>query len=235
MARWLLKTEPDCYSFDDLARDRKTVWDGVTNALALKHIRAMKKGDPVLIYHTGGQRQAVGVAEVASNPYPDPKEDDERLVVVDLKARKKLPRPVTRSGSFVSWCMSTMWANDRNSRTALSARCRLSRTSRLTRNAIAAPISTRLASDESTSCAKRSTWNKSPVTRRLITISPSTAKMPAINTAITARSNQFGWRMRSARTTASLEIVCSSLAMFARLEPGKRSSIRRCKSPMVVS
>ena len=95
MARWLLKTEPDCYSFDDLARDKKTVWDGVSNALALKHIRTMKKGDLVLIYHTGDQRQAVGVAEVASDPYPDPKEDDERLVVVDLKAKKNLARPVT--------------------------------------------------------------------------------------------------------------------------------------------
>lgn len=95
MARWLLKTEPDCYSFDDLARDKKTAWDGVSNALALKHIRAMKKGDQVLIYHTGAERQAVGIAEVVSNPYPDPKEGDERLVVVDLKAKNKLSRPVT--------------------------------------------------------------------------------------------------------------------------------------------
>ena len=95
MAYWLLKTEPDCYSFDDLVKDKKTMWDGVSNALALKHIRAMKKGDLAMIYHTGDERQAVGVAEVASNPYADPKEDDEKLAVVDLKAKRKLPRAVT--------------------------------------------------------------------------------------------------------------------------------------------
>jgi predicted RNA-binding protein with PUA-like domain len=95
MAFWLLKTEPDSYSWQDLARDRRTVWDGVTNALALKHIRTMKKGDHALIYHTGKQRSAVGVAEVISAPYADPKQDDEKLAVVDVKAKKPLARPVT--------------------------------------------------------------------------------------------------------------------------------------------
>lgn len=95
MAYWLLKTEPDCYAWDDLARDKKTVWDGITNALALKHIRTMKKGDQALIYHTGNERQAVGVAEIVKSPYPDPKEDDEKLAVVDLKAKRKLKRPIT--------------------------------------------------------------------------------------------------------------------------------------------
>jgi predicted RNA-binding protein with PUA-like domain len=95
MARWLLKTEPDTYGWDQLVRDKKTTWDGVANAMALKHIRAMKKGDVALIYHTGDERAAVGVAEIASGPYPDPKEDDEKRVVVDLKAKKRLPRPVT--------------------------------------------------------------------------------------------------------------------------------------------
>ena len=95
MARWLLKTEPDTYNWDQLVRDKRTTWDGVANATALKHIRAMKKGDVALIYHTGDEKAAVGVAEVASAPYPDPNEDDEKLVVVDLKARKKLARPVT--------------------------------------------------------------------------------------------------------------------------------------------
>ncbi len=94
MAYWLLKTEPDCYSWDDLARDKKTTWDGVTNALALKHIRTMKKGDQVLIYHTGGERSAVGVAEVTCAPYPNPKEDDEKLAVVDLKSKRKLKRAI---------------------------------------------------------------------------------------------------------------------------------------------
>ena len=97
MAYWLLKTEPDCYNWDRLVRDKSTVWDGVTNALALKHIRTMKKGDLALVYHTGDERAAVGVAEVRSNPYADPKEGDERLAVVDVKPVRKLSRPVTLS------------------------------------------------------------------------------------------------------------------------------------------
>lgn len=95
MSYWLLKTEPDCYAWDDLARDGKTVWDGVTNALALKHIRTMKKGDLALIYHTGGERQAIGIAEVTRAPYADTNADDERQVVIDLKPKRKLKRPVT--------------------------------------------------------------------------------------------------------------------------------------------
>ena len=95
MARWLLKTEPDTYSWDDLSRDKKATWDGVANALALKHIREMKKGDLALIYHTGGERAAVGIAEVTSAPYADPKQDDARLVVFDIKPKKKLTQPVT--------------------------------------------------------------------------------------------------------------------------------------------
>lgn len=95
MARWLLKTEPDTYSFDQLVKDTKTTWDGVANATALKHIRSMKKGDVALIYHTGDEKAAVGIAEVTSDPYADPNQDDDKLVVVDLKPRKKLPRPVT--------------------------------------------------------------------------------------------------------------------------------------------
>src|SRR5439155_9839531 len=87
MALWLLKTEPDGYSWSDLEREKKTVWDGVTNALALKHVRTMKKGDLALIYHTGGERAAVGIAEIVSNPHPDPKQQDEKIVVVDVKAK----------------------------------------------------------------------------------------------------------------------------------------------------
>ena len=70
MAHWLLKTEPDTYSWDDLARDKKATWDGVANATALKNIRAMIKGDLALIYHTGGERAAVGIAEIVSSPRP---------------------------------------------------------------------------------------------------------------------------------------------------------------------
>src|SRR6476619_7269028 len=108
MAKWLLKTEPDCYSWDDLVRDKKATWDGVSNALALKHIRTMKKGDLALIYHTGDVKAAVGVAEITSDPYADPKEDDEKLVVVDLKPKRKLGQPVTLSDiktdkTFAGW------------------------------------------------------------------------------------------------------------------------------------
>jgi predicted RNA-binding protein with PUA-like domain len=92
---WLLKTEPSTYSYADLERDKKAVWDGVSNALALKHLRSMKRGDLAFIYHTGDEKQIVGIAEVTSDPYPDPKEKDARLVVVDLKPRERLARPVT--------------------------------------------------------------------------------------------------------------------------------------------
>jgi predicted RNA-binding protein with PUA-like domain len=92
---WLLKTEPDHYSYADLQRDRATVWDGVSNNAALIHIRAMRLGDLALIYHTGDERQAVGLAEVTSAPYADPKLGDPKLVVVDVKALRPLAQPVT--------------------------------------------------------------------------------------------------------------------------------------------
>lgn len=95
MAYWLLKTEPDCYAWDDLARDKSTTWDGVSNALALIHLRSMKKGDLALVYHTGDQRAAVGIVEIKSAPYADPKQGDERLAVVDVKLKKKLAQPVS--------------------------------------------------------------------------------------------------------------------------------------------
>lgn len=92
---WLLKTEPNCYSYDDLERDRKTYWEGVTNALALKHLRSIKQGDVAIIYHTGDERQAIGLAEVTSDAYPDPEQDNPKLVVVDLKPKQRLKKPVT--------------------------------------------------------------------------------------------------------------------------------------------
>jgi predicted RNA-binding protein with PUA-like domain len=92
---WLFKSDPDHYSFPDLVRDKKTVWDGISNNLALKHLRGVHRGDRVMIYHSGGERAIVGVAEVLSDPYPDPRQKDPRLVVVDLAAREKLARPVT--------------------------------------------------------------------------------------------------------------------------------------------
>jgi predicted RNA-binding protein with PUA-like domain len=95
MSYWLLKTEPSCYSWDDLAREKKTTWDGVANATALIHIRSMKQRDLALVYHTGDERRIVGIAEIASDPYPDPKEDNQKLVVFDLKPKKKLASAVT--------------------------------------------------------------------------------------------------------------------------------------------
>ncbi len=93
-ANWLLKSDPETYSFFDLERDGKAVWDGVANNMALKNLRSMKRGDQVMIYHTGDERAAVGLAEAASDPYPDPKQKDPRLVVIDLKVKGKLLRPV---------------------------------------------------------------------------------------------------------------------------------------------
>ncbi len=92
---WILKTEPSTYSFDDLARTKTAVWDGVKNNLALKHLRAMRPGDRVLIYHTGDEKAVVGEAEVVSAPYPDPKAKDPKLTVVDLTAKGRLPRAVS--------------------------------------------------------------------------------------------------------------------------------------------
>lgn len=95
MAHWLLKTEPGVYSFQDLVRDQRTVWDGVANNLALIHVRSMKQGDLALVYHTEDERRAVGIAKVASDPYPDPAAGDPKRAVVDLAAGKPLAQPVT--------------------------------------------------------------------------------------------------------------------------------------------
>jgi predicted RNA-binding protein with PUA-like domain len=95
MRFWLLKTEPDNYSYADLERDGATVWDGVGNNTALMHIRTMQPGDLALIYHTGDQRQAVGLAEITSAPYADPQAGDPKLVVVDIRPLRRLMLPVT--------------------------------------------------------------------------------------------------------------------------------------------
>jgi len=92
--KWLFKSDPEHYSYQDLARDKKTVWDGISNNLALKHLRNVRRGDEVMIYHSGGDRAVVGLAEVLSDPYPDPKKQESRLVVVDIAARGTVPRPV---------------------------------------------------------------------------------------------------------------------------------------------
>src|SRR6185436_12373947 len=92
---WLLKTEPGSYGYDDLERDGRTTWDGVTNPVALRNLREMKAGDEVAIYHTGDEKAAVGRARVVRAAYPDPKAGDPRRVVVDLEAAGRLGRPVT--------------------------------------------------------------------------------------------------------------------------------------------
>ncbi len=94
---WLVKQEPDGprgYSIDEMKKDGQTIWDGVHNNLALKHMRNMKKGDLALFYHTGKERRAVGMIEVCCMPYPNPEEDDERFVAVDVRYKKHLKRPV---------------------------------------------------------------------------------------------------------------------------------------------
>jgi predicted RNA-binding protein with PUA-like domain len=93
--RWLFKTEPTVYSYQQLVKDKKTMWDGVKNNLALKNLKDIKKGDEILIYHTGDEKAAVGVARALGGAYPDPSQKNPRLLVVDIEAVKPLPRPVT--------------------------------------------------------------------------------------------------------------------------------------------
>jgi predicted RNA-binding protein with PUA-like domain len=93
--RWLFKTEPSVYSFQQLQKDEKTIWDGVANNLALKNLKDIKKGDLILIYHTGDERQAVGVARALGGAYPDPSKKDPKALVVDVEAVRALPQPVT--------------------------------------------------------------------------------------------------------------------------------------------
>ena len=95
MSFWLLKSDPETYSYDSLEGDKKTVWDGVSNPLALKHIRGMKKGDEAFVYHSGAEKSIIGIAEIVSDPYPDPKQKDQKLVVVDIRAKGRLTHPVT--------------------------------------------------------------------------------------------------------------------------------------------
>ena len=95
MNYWLLKTEPSDYTYDQLVKDNKTVWDGVGHNTALINIRNSRKGDLVFIYHTGDERQVVGIAELISDPYKDPKSDNPKMTVFDIKPVKKLVMPVT--------------------------------------------------------------------------------------------------------------------------------------------
>jgi predicted RNA-binding protein with PUA-like domain len=101
MTTFLLKTEPGAYSFDDLVKDQKTDWTGVSNPAALAAIRSMRKGDQAFIYHTGDEKAIVGLAEVVAGPYEDPEQPGvnaeglPKFAVVDLRAVKKAKSPVT--------------------------------------------------------------------------------------------------------------------------------------------
>jgi predicted RNA-binding protein with PUA-like domain len=108
MKYYLAKSEPSVYSIDDLERDGKTVWDGVTNAQAVRAIRGMKPGDRVFIYHSGDDKAVVGVAKVISDGRDDPK--NPKSAVVDLEYEKRVDPPVTlaeikASGMFADWAL----------------------------------------------------------------------------------------------------------------------------------
>lgn len=92
MSYWLLKTEPGEYSYTDLARDQRAEWDGVTNPVAQRNMRAMQVGDECVIYHTGEQREAVGLARVVRAGYPDPTDPAGKRVWVDLAPVRELRR-----------------------------------------------------------------------------------------------------------------------------------------------
>jgi len=108
---WLAKQEPDGprgYNFETLKKDKTTIWDGVHNNLALKHMREMKNGDLVLFYHTGVERQVVGIMQVISEPYSNPKEDNKRFLVVNVQYKKSFKRSITltdmkKQKTFQNW------------------------------------------------------------------------------------------------------------------------------------
>ena len=95
MAQWLVKEEPEHYGFDQLVRDRKTVWAGVKNPLAQKHLRDIRRGDRIFYYHTGKEKAVVATAKAATDAYPEPNDASGKLSVVDIVPDKKLARPVT--------------------------------------------------------------------------------------------------------------------------------------------
>src|SRR5262245_9798052 len=97
MAYFLVKTEPSTYSFADLQRDKRAVWDGVSNPVALRHLGTIRKGDTVIVYHTGDEKAAVGLATATSEAYPDPKLNEPKRLVGDTQPERVLPMPVARA------------------------------------------------------------------------------------------------------------------------------------------
>ena len=94
MTVWLLKTEPNDFSFDDLLERGVEPWDGVSSPFALANMKNVREGETCVIYHTGDQKQAVGLAQVVRTAYQDPKQDNPRLIVIDVRGTERLPRPV---------------------------------------------------------------------------------------------------------------------------------------------
>ena len=92
---WLFKEEPGHYSYADLERDGTAVWEGVTNSLALQHLRNVRKGDRVLYYHTGKEKAVIGEMRVVRGPQPDPKDRSGKAVTVEVRAVRRLPAPVS--------------------------------------------------------------------------------------------------------------------------------------------
>ena len=94
---WLFKEEPSSYSFEQFTKDGSTVWSGVKNPVAQKHLRSVRKGDRIFYYHTGTERSVIGIARATRDAYPDPKDKTGRAFVVDLEPVKALDRSVTLS------------------------------------------------------------------------------------------------------------------------------------------
>ncbi len=108
MAFWLFKEEPDTYGYADLERDGEATWSGVTNPLAQKHLRAVKKGDRILFYHTGDERAVVGIMEATAEPTPDPDDATGKRVVVTVRPVERLKNPVSLAAikadpAFAGW------------------------------------------------------------------------------------------------------------------------------------
>lgn len=95
MRYWLIKSEPEVYSWDQLVKDKQTRWDGIRNYAARLHLRSMKKGDEIFFYHSNKGTEIVGIAKVTKEAYPDPTSSDPAWFAIDVKAEKKLAKPVS--------------------------------------------------------------------------------------------------------------------------------------------
>lgn len=105
--RWLVKTDPRLFSFADLEASSRAVWNGTRNPLALRHLRAMRRGDEVLVYHSGSERSVVGLATVRRGPRLDGTDDAGGDWAVDLAAQKRLERPIPRAELAAERCLAS--------------------------------------------------------------------------------------------------------------------------------